>query len=72
MAGKKESTTRRTIRVVDFEAESLHEIAQHSSSPSAEELHKIADGHAAASKDETMVTILEEQKKRISEDEKRK
>jgi hypothetical protein len=58
MAEKKEPKTTRTIRVIDFEAESMHEIANHSSSPGAEQLHKAADEHAAL-QDQTKVTIVE-------------
>jgi hypothetical protein len=47
----------RVMRVKDFVAESLHQIAKHSSQ--GESLHKTAD-IVAASTDETMVTILEE------------
>jgi hypothetical protein len=47
----------RELRVKDFVAESLHEIANHSSE--AEALHKAADA-VAASTYQTMVTILEE------------
>ena len=56
MSEKKELTARR-MRVVDFVVESLHKIASHSSSPEA--LHKTADA-VGESKDQTMVTILEE------------
>jgi len=44
--------------VADFVAESLREIASHSSSYGAEQLHEAADAKAA-SMDQTMVRILE-------------
>jgi hypothetical protein len=58
---EKEDLKPRRLRRVDFVAESLHEIANHSSSPGAEELHKAADS-VAKSTDQTMITILEEPK----------
>jgi uncharacterized protein YicC (UPF0701 family) len=53
------SQTVRCVRVVDFVAESLHQIAQHSSS--GEDLHKMADA-VAALKDTSVVNVVEENK----------
>jgi predicted nucleic acid-binding protein len=63
MAENREPKARRTIRVADHTAESLLEIASHSPSYAVEGLHDQA-ATAAASKDQTKVTIGEDSKKK--------
>ncbi|MGA9980625.1 MAG: hypothetical protein WBQ08_18535 [Candidatus Sulfotelmatobacter sp.] len=62
MAEDKEPKTRRTIRAADFTKESFQNLASHSSSYGVEGLLDKA-ALAAASKDQTKVTIVEDRKK---------
>jgi len=62
MGENKEPKTRRTMRIADHKVESLLEIASHSSSYAVEGLCEQAET-AAASKDQTKVTIIEDAKK---------